>query len=123
APTASITGSKIICSNDSATVGAGEANAANGTVSWTHDGLGTLSNSTTLTPTYTAVSGDAGKQVTLTLNVTASPACATAYTVSDVYTIAVRPENTVTAASSSPVLCVNTLMANITHTTTGATGI
>ncbi|MRX69159.1 Fibronectin type III domain-containing protein [Flavobacterium resistens] len=123
APTASITGSKIICSNDSATVGAGEANAANGTVSWTHDGLGTLSNSTTLTPTYTAVAGDAGKQVTLTLNVTASPACATAYTVSDVYTIAVRPENTVTAASSSPVLCVNTLMANITHTTTGATGI
>ncbi|WP_426483571.1 fibronectin type III domain-containing protein [Flavobacterium sp. 2] len=123
APTASITGSKIICSNGSATVGAGEANAANGTVSWTHDGLGTLSNSTTLTPTYTAVAGDAGKQVTLTLNVTASPACATAYTVSDVYTIAVRPENTVTAASSSPVLCVNTLMPNITHTTTGATGI
>ncbi|WP_051951712.1 T9SS sorting signal type C domain-containing protein [Flavobacterium sp. ASV13] len=123
APTASITGSKIICSNGSATVGAGEANAANGTVSWTHDGLGTLSNSTTLTPTYTAVAGDAGKQVTLTLNVTASPACATAYTVSDVYTIAVRPENTVTAASSSPVLCVNTLMTNITHTTTGATGI
>ncbi|MHC0439381.1 fibronectin type III domain-containing protein [Flavobacterium sp. 3-210] len=123
APTASITGSKIICSNGSATVGAGEANAANGTVFWTHDGLGTLSNSTTLTPTYTAVAGDAGKQVTLTLNVTASPACATAYTVSDIYTIAVRPENTVTAASSSPILCVNTLMTNITHTTTGATGI
>ncbi|WP_196216487.1 fibronectin type III domain-containing protein [Flavobacterium sp. LC2016-01] len=123
APIVSITGSKIICSNGSATVGAGEASAANGTVLWTHDGLGTLSNNTTLTPTYTAAAGDAGKQVTLTLTVTASPACATAYTVSDVYPIAVRPENTVTAASSSPTLCVNTLMTDITHTTTGATGI
>ncbi len=123
APTVSITGSKIICSNGSATVAAGEASVTNGTVLWTHDGLGTLSNNTTLTPTYTAAAGDAGKQVTLTLTVTASPACATAYTVSDIYPIAVRPENTVTAASSSPVLCVNTLMSNITHTTTGATGI
>jgi len=123
APTASITGSKIICSNGSATVGAGEANAANGTILWTHDGLGTLSNSTTLTPTYNAVAGDAGKQVTLTMTVTASPACSTAYKVSDIYPVAVRPENTVTTASSSPVLCVNTLMTDITHTTTGATGI
>lgn len=31
--------------------------------------------------------------------------------------------NTVTAASSSPNLCVNTLMSSITHNTTGATGI
>ncbi|TDO98371.1 T9SS sorting signal type C domain-containing protein [Flavobacterium sp. 245] len=123
APTVSITGSKIICSNGAATVGAGEANVANGTVLWTHDGLGTLSNNTTLTPTYTAAAGDAGKQVTLTLTVTASPPCATAYTVSDIYPIAVRPENTVTTASSSPVLCVNTLMPDIRHTTTGATGI
>ena len=31
--------------------------------------------------------------------------------------------NTVGAASSSPTLCVNTALTNITHTTTGATGI
>ncbi len=31
--------------------------------------------------------------------------------------------NTVTAASSSPTLCVNTALTPITHTTTGATGI
>ncbi|MFV8465401.1 T9SS sorting signal type C domain-containing protein [Flavobacterium sp. LB1P62] len=31
--------------------------------------------------------------------------------------------NSAVATSSSPVLCVNTLMTNITHTTTGATGI
>ncbi|SEI55876.1 beta strand repeat-containing protein, partial [Flavobacterium terrigena] len=38
-------------------------------------------------------------------------------------TITVNPDNTVTAASSTPTLCVNTLLTPITHTTTGATGI
>jgi gliding motility-associated-like protein len=38
-------------------------------------------------------------------------------------TITVTPENTVTAASATPVLCVNTLLTPITHSTTGATGI
>ncbi|MBC5836276.1 hypothetical protein G6N05_15385, partial [Flavobacterium sp. F372] len=38
-------------------------------------------------------------------------------------TIMVNPNNTVTAASSTPTLCVNTVLAAITHTTTGATGI
>ena len=37
--------------------------------------------------------------------------------------IIVNPENTVSAASSSPTLCVNTNLTSITHTTTGATGI
>jgi hypothetical protein len=38
-------------------------------------------------------------------------------------TITVNPNNTVGAASSTPTLCINTLLTNITHTTTGATGI
>jgi gliding motility-associated-like protein len=38
-------------------------------------------------------------------------------------TIVVEPENTVSSASSSPEVCVNTVITNITHTTTGATGI
>ncbi|WP_396182070.1 PKD-like domain-containing protein, partial [Flavobacterium sp.] len=38
-------------------------------------------------------------------------------------TITVTQANTVTAASSTPTLCVNTLLIPITHTTTGATGI
>ena len=37
--------------------------------------------------------------------------------------ITVNPNNTVTAASSSPTLCINTALTSITHTTTGATGI
>jgi len=35
----------------------------------------------------------------------------------------VLPDNIVSAPSSSPTLCVNTLMPNITHSLTGATGI
>jgi hypothetical protein len=38
-------------------------------------------------------------------------------------TITVNPNNTVSAASSSPTPCINTVMTSITHTTTGATGI
>ena len=37
--------------------------------------------------------------------------------------ITVTPANTVFAASSTPTLCINTLLTNITHTTTGSTGI
>jgi hypothetical protein len=38
-------------------------------------------------------------------------------------TIMVTAANTVGAASSSPILCINTVLTNITHTTSGATGI
>ncbi len=38
-------------------------------------------------------------------------------------TIIVKPTNTISAASISPTLCVNTPLTNITHATTGATGI
>ncbi len=38
-------------------------------------------------------------------------------------TIIVTPDNTVSAASSAPTLCINTALTAITHTTTGATGI
>jgi hypothetical protein len=122
-PTVSIAGSQAICPNGSMTVAVGEANAANGTILWTHDGTGTLTNATTLTPTYTAGAGDTGKQVTLTLTVTASPACSTAYIVSDIYPVVVLGNNTAAAPSSTPTLCVNTLMTDITHATTVATGI
>ncbi|MGX7668996.1 hypothetical protein ACWPKD_15245, partial [Flavobacterium pedocola] len=44
-------------------------------------------------------------------------------TVSATGTITVTPNNTVSAASASPTLCISTAMTAITHTTTGATGI
>ncbi|MFN8889556.1 MAG: PA14 domain-containing protein, partial [Cyclobacteriaceae bacterium] len=44
-------------------------------------------------------------------------------TVNATGTITVSVNNTVSAASSTPTLCINTALTNITHTTTGATGI
>jgi hypothetical protein len=44
-------------------------------------------------------------------------------TVNATGTITVRPNNTVGTASSTPTLCINTALTNITRTTTGATGI
>jgi hypothetical protein len=38
-------------------------------------------------------------------------------------TITLSSNNTASAASSSPTLCINTALTNITHTTTGASGI
>ncbi|WP_293871626.1 T9SS sorting signal type C domain-containing protein, partial [Flavobacterium sp.] len=37
--------------------------------------------------------------------------------------ITVNPNNTAGTASSTPTLCINTVLTNITHSTTGATGI
>ncbi|MFZ4401857.1 MAG: beta strand repeat-containing protein, partial [Bacteroidales bacterium] len=71
-PTASAGGSTTINNLDSATVSG--ATATNGSISWTHNGLGTLSNATTLTPTYKPVLGDVGNAVVLTMTVT-SPSC------------------------------------------------
>ncbi|MCB0381375.1 MAG: PKD domain-containing protein, partial [Flavobacteriales bacterium] len=41
----------------------------------------------------------------------------------DSVTITINSNNTVSAASSSPTVCINTAITNITHTTTGGTGI
>ncbi len=44
-------------------------------------------------------------------------------TVNATGTITVTPANTAAAASSTPTLCISTVLTNITHATTGATGI
>ncbi|WP_353148889.1 choice-of-anchor L domain-containing protein, partial [Flavobacterium sp.] len=44
-------------------------------------------------------------------------------TVNAIGTITVTPNNTVTAPTATPTLCINTALTAITHTTTGATGI
>ena len=72
---------KATCSNSPYTLAAGEATAANySSILWTHSGIGTLTNQTTLTPTYTPAATESGT-VTLTLtangNGTCSPAVST----------------------------------------------
>ena len=44
-------------------------------------------------------------------------------TVNATGTIIVNPDNTVTAASSSPIICINTVLTTINHSTSGASGI
>ena len=88
-PTAASSGSQTICANAAATVSG--ASAANGTILWTHNGSGSLTNATTAAPTYTSVTADSGNVVTLTMTVTASPTCTTPYTATATYPITVKP--------------------------------
>jgi gliding motility-associated-like protein len=74
--------------------------------------------------------GFAGNTITISGTPTASgtfnysiPLTGGCGTVNATGTITVTPNNTVTPASSSPTVCINTAITNITHTTTGATGI
>jgi hypothetical protein len=111
-PTAIAGGSQTICANGTATVSG--ATASNGTILWTTSGAGTLSNNTTLTPTYSAVSGDAGNSITLTMTVTSNNACSTSPPATATYTVNVDPLPTAAAGGSQ------TICSNGTATVSGA---
>jgi hypothetical protein len=102
-PTASAGGSQTICSNGTATVSG--ATATNGTILWTHNGLGSISGATTLTPTYTAAAGDAGNAVLLTMTVSVVNVCAI-QTATATYTVNVDRLPTATAGGSQTI-CYN----------------
>jgi gliding motility-associated-like protein len=87
-PTASAGGTKIICENASATVSG--ASAPIGSISWGNNGSGSLSNPTTLTPTYTPLVADTGSTVTLTMTVTTTNACS-AIMPTAIYSVNVDP--------------------------------
>ncbi|MGD9929768.1 MAG: PKD-like domain-containing protein [Mangrovibacterium sp.] len=101
-PTASAGDSQTICVNETATVSG--ASASNGTILWTHNGSGSLTDQTSLTPTYTPVAADAGNTVTLTMTVTSNNSCGSA-TATDTYTINIHPIPTVTANVASNTIC------------------
>jgi hypothetical protein len=107
-PTASAGGSQTICQNGTATVSG--ASSSNGTILWTHDGAGSISNATTLTPTYTAAAGDAGNTVTLTMTVSNSTCTAATAT----YSVIVQATPTASAGGSQAIC------ANGTATVSGA---
>lgn len=69
-------------------------------VSWSHNGLGTISDGTTLTPTYTPAAGDIGNNVTLTLTVTALAGCVN---VQDQMVLTVTPQATANAGSDESI--------------------
>jgi gliding motility-associated-like protein len=111
-PTATSGGSQTICSNSSATISG--ASSSNGTILWTSNGAGAITNASTLSPTYTANASDAGSQVILTMTVTSSftPAC-TSLAIAT-YTITVNPIPTATAGG------VQTICSNATATVSEA---
>ena len=89
------------------------ANAtAGGTWSSLNTGIATIS-------TTGLVTGVGVGTTTLAYSVTNSNGCTNLVSLS----ITVNPLNTSSVASSTPTLCINTALTNITHTTTEATGI
>ncbi len=105
-PTASGSGPLSTCENGPLTVSG--ATATNGTINWTLlVGNGSLSNTGTISPTYTPVAADAGTNVSLLLTVS-NPGCTNAtYT----QTIQVRPRPSINPASVS--ICTLTPSAAI----------
>jgi hypothetical protein len=69
-------------------------------VSWSSNGLGSITNGTTLTPTYTPAAGDIGNTVTLTLTVTALAGCTNT---SDAMALTVTPQATANAGSDASI--------------------
>lgn len=89
-PVAMAGGTSTICPNGASVTVLG-ASAANGTVMWTHNGTGTLTNETTLFPIYTAAIGDAGDTILLEMVVTGNAVCANVTSDTAWYTIIVTP--------------------------------
>jgi len=109
--------SAICQSETSAAMGGSVGGSATGGT-WT-GGAGIWTNATNpSTATYTAGASESGS-ITLTLTTSGGSFGTTTATKS----ITVNATNSAGAASSTPTLCINTALTNITHTTTGATGI
>ena len=99
APTANAGSDASTCGTSPYEVsGASATNYAS--VSWSHNGSGSISNSTTLTPTYTPAAGDIGNTVTLTLTVTALSGCSN---VTDQMSLTVSPQATANAGSGASI--------------------
>ncbi len=97
-PIAVAGGSATICQGNSHTVTG--ASSSNGSRLWTHDGAGTLTNPTSLSPIYNSTVADAGNTVTLTMTVSNAP-CVQA---SATYQLIVLPANSV-AAGGAQTIC------------------
>jgi hypothetical protein len=114
-PTATAGGSQTICHNGTATVSG--AAATNGTILWTSNGSGSITDATTLTPTYTAAAGDAGNTVILTLTVTSNNTC-TPQTATATYSVIVNNPPQVSIPANQ-VVCNGTQTATVNFTGTG----
>ncbi len=76
APTAAGGGDQTTCADEPVNIAGASATNYSG-ILWSHNGNGTLSDETTLTPTYTPALSDGGTSVTLTMTVTGNNSCGT----------------------------------------------
>ena len=114
-PTATAGGSQTICQNGSATVSGASATPSGATIAWTSNGHGTITNASTVTPTYNAVAADAGTTVTLTMTVSNSPC--TAATAK--YSVIVNAIPTATVTSGTTTFCQGGSVVLSANTGTG----
>lgn len=89
-PNAQLSGSATICANNTA-VNINGANATGTSFSWSHDGNGTLNDTTTLFPVYTSSIADTNSTVTVMLVANGSAACVHPVTDTAYFTINVLP--------------------------------
>lgn len=105
-PIAKAGGTTSICASGTALVSG--AFAYNGSILWTHNGQGSISaGATTLTPTYTPGTGDAGNTVTLKMTVTSDNKCGLPTTnpakeATETYTVKVTSTSNPTAVAGGP---------------------
>lgn len=99
APTANASADAYTCGTTAYTL-SGTSATNYSSILWTHNGAGSLTNATTLTPTYTPVAGDIGNNVTLTLTVTALAGCVN---VQDQMVLTVTPQATANAGSDASI--------------------
>ncbi len=118
-PDASITsvtaGTTPQCIGGTTTYTANGVVLGGGTGAWSSDDI-LVATVNPLTGLVTAVgAGTCNITYTITGGCNGTPSASQPYTVT--------PENTTSGPSSTPTLCINTVLTDITHTTTGATGI
>ncbi|MEY3051602.1 MAG: hypothetical protein RLY31_1387, partial [Bacteroidota bacterium] len=101
-PVATAGDTATICPDGVLTVAG--ASVTNAVPFWTHNGNGTLSGDTTLTPTYTATAADVGTTVTLTLEATGDAGCNTLADTA-LYTIEVLPAIVPAAVPADRTIC------------------
>ncbi|GAB1451515.1 hypothetical protein MASR2M47_15710 [Draconibacterium sp.] len=94
--------------------------SSNGTILWSHNGSGSLTDETTLTPTYTAGPTDAGNNVILTMTVTGNSGCS-AQTATATYTVILNPKPQVNPISNQEI-CTGSATAMVNFSTTNTIG-
>ncbi len=115
------TGPEEICDGSSVELVADGNGDPDITYLWESTPSTTIPSNTSSSVTVSPPANPSDQITNYTYTVTVTDA--NGFTASDAIGVTVNPNNTVSAASSSPTLCINTALTAITHGTTGATGI